>query len=464
MEISSFIRSHKGQNLFLPAHSRGIGLPKELRKLLRGRPGIWDLPELPGLGGPLFSSGAVHESQKYSACSFGVDKCWYGVNGATGLLQAAILSLATPGSGILMPRNVHKSVIQACSLGDITPYLFDLPFLPDRGHYLPPDHFWMNKVLENIPSDGPQVAGVLLVNPSYQGYSSDIGDLVYQCHSKGLPVIVDEAHGAHFTADLEELPKSAIKAGADLVVHSLHKSANGLVQTAVLWMQGNQIDPTSIERSLALLQTTSPSSLLLSSCELALRELKSLKGKQKLKSIVYEAKEIFNKLLAKDIPLIKIDDPLRLVFHTDSYGISGFQADEWMMSHNIYAELPEPACLTFCLGLAPHKGLAKKLSNNWSKLIKFYGNKKSSSRYIAPPVDLIMTPEMSCFSASKKKNKLINLKDCAGEISADIICPYPPGTPFVIPGQLMKETYVLWLLTQKVLWPNLIDSKIRVVA
>ena len=463
MEISSFLRKHKGENLFLPAHNRGLGLPEDFRKLLRGRPGVWDLPELPGFGGPLLPEGAVAESQNFAASSFGADKCWYGVNGATGLLQAAVLSLVSPGSGILVPRNVHKSVIHACVLGDVTPFLFDLPFIADIGHYTPPDTFWMEKILKELPSDGPNIKAVLLVNPFYQGYSSDIASLVNQIHRKGLPVIVDEAHGTHFLSGLNALPKSALDAGADLVVNSLHKSSNGLAQTAVLWMQGNRVDPISIERSIGLLQTTSPSSLLLASCESTLRDIKSPKGTNNLQTCIDFAKEIFNQLVIDGLPLKQVQDPLRLLLHSSLFGISGFELDQWMCSKKIYAELPEPGCLTFCLGLAIQKGLAKRLLNSWNELISGLKNSNPLAPYASAPVDLISTPKLSCFFASRRVSKEILLKDSAGRISADLICPYPPGIPMVIPGDLLGEHYVEWLLSQKSLWPDLIPSKIRVV-
>tara|TARA_Y100001968_G_scaffold161721_1_gene147916 strand:+ start:11815 stop:13209 length:1395 start_codon:yes stop_codon:yes gene_type:complete len=463
MQIFSFLRNHKGQTLFLPAHCRGQALPSELRKLLRDRPGIWDLPEIPGFGGPLLSNGAVADSQNYSAAAFGVEKCWYGVNGATGLLQAAILSLGSPGSGILLPRNVHKSVIQACLLGDITPIMFDLPFLSDRGHYLTPDSLWIDKVLEKISIENIQIKAVMLVNPSYHGYSSDIKKLIQKFHKKDIPVIVDEAHGAHFLCGLDELPQSGVTSGADIVVHSLHKSAHGLAQTAVLWMQGNKVDPIAIERSIGLIQTTSPSSLLLASCESTLRELRSLAGKNRLESTINNANEIFNKLLISEIPLLKTQDPLRLILHTAKNGFTGFDTDEWMINSGIYAELPDPATLTFCLGFAKHNRFVKSLIKAWQKLISKKSNMTSFPYFKSPPVKLIMSPEISCYSAFMGINKLIPLKESIGHIAADLICPYPPGIPFIIPGQFLEEDYVLWLLDQKSLWPNSISDKIRVV-
>ena len=126
-----------GRALFLPAHGRGAALPRPMRQLLRSPGGRWDLPELPELGGPLLAEGAVADSQRSAAAAMGVARCWYGVNGATGLLQAALLGLAKPGEAVLMPRNAHRSLIQACLLGDLVPLLFDLPYQTTEDSQLP---------------------------------------------------------------------------------------------------------------------------------------------------------------------------------------------------------------------------------------------------------------------------------------------------------------------------------------
>ena len=113
MALLPQLTRHLGQPLFLPAHGRGAALPDGLRQLLRRRAGVWDLPELPALGGPLEADGAIADSQRSAAAAMGVARCWYGVNGATGLLQAALLAMVRPGERVLLPRNVHRSLIQA---------------------------------------------------------------------------------------------------------------------------------------------------------------------------------------------------------------------------------------------------------------------------------------------------------------------------------------------------------------
>ena len=122
------LRPNRRWPLHLPGHGQGAALPPRLRRLLRQAPGSWDLPELPEIGGPLELEGAVASSQARLAERMGVDHCWFGVNGATGLLQAGLLAMTRPGDAVLMPRNVHRSLIAACELGGVLPVFLPVPF------------------------------------------------------------------------------------------------------------------------------------------------------------------------------------------------------------------------------------------------------------------------------------------------------------------------------------------------
>lgn len=463
MLLSSLLTGYRGRSLFLPAHSRGEGLPDDIKNLLRKRPGVWDLPELPDLGGPLVSNGAVAESQKTSALEMGVKKCWYGVNGATGLLQAGLLSIASPGEAVLIPRNVHRSIIYACALGEITPVFFDLPFMADRGHYLPPDSTWIDKVLNSIEEIDEQIVAAVLVNPFYQGYSIDIEPYVNLFHQLNFPVLVDEAHGTHFSAGIDSLPKSALSTGADLVVHSLHKSAGGLAQTAVIWLQGGIIDPIVVERSLSWTQTSSPSALLLASCESALRELRSPLGIKRLSSCVSRAKETFLELKRKGLPLLPNQDPLKLILHTAQAGINGLEADKWMISKGITPELPEPGCITFSLGLTTHRGLISDLSKTWELLLDSDHSREIFPLFPDPPFSLLMKPSIECRKAWRSHSEKLSLDKAVGRVSAELISPYPPGVPMIIPGQLLDERTINWLIRQRSLWDQEIPLEIRVI-
>ena len=300
MSISSFLSKKFLKSLFFPAHNRGEALPNKLVKIMQRTPGFWDLPELPEIGSPLSKEGLIADSQRSLSEIFKTKGCFFGVNGASGLIQSGILAMAKPGECILMPRNVHISVIKACAMQNITPIFFDVEFSSETGHYKPITKKWFAKVFKNIDIEFKKIVGVILVNPYYQGYTTELEPLIDICHQNNLPVLVDEAHGAYFLfCNNLDLPKSALDSNADLVVHSLHKSLNGLTQTAVLWYKGKLIEESNLRRSINLLQTTSPNSLLLSSCEESLQDWQSKKSLKKYQKRILEARIIFEQLLQK---------------------------------------------------------------------------------------------------------------------------------------------------------------------
>ena len=171
MSISYFLTKKFLKSLFFPAHSRGAALPKKLVKLLKKQPGYWDLPELPEIGSPLSKKGIIAKTQRELSEKFGAKGCFFGVNGASGLIQSAVIAMANPGETILMPRNVHISVIKICAMQNIQPIFFDLDFSPENGHYKPITKNWLENVFKKINLKKKKIAGVILVSPTYHGLS-----------------------------------------------------------------------------------------------------------------------------------------------------------------------------------------------------------------------------------------------------------------------------------------------------
>ena len=464
MALLPLLKKRLGRSLFLPAHGRGQALPEEFKRLLRQRAGVWDLPELAEIGGPLEPEGAVGESQRNSAAAMGADHCWYGVNGATGLLQAALLAMAQPGDAVLMPRNVHRSLIQACVLGDIEPLLYNVPYQTKQGHSAPPNLAWIQKVLADLPNHQRKIKAAVLVHPTYQGYANDPSDIIHALHEQGFSVLVDEAHGSHLAAAIDlDLPPSSLHCGADLVVHSLHKSAAGLAQTAVLWLKGKRVDRERIERCLGWVQTTSPSALLLASCESALKQLSNPRDKRNLADRINEARLIKSRLIQSGVPLIETQDPLRIVLHTGSAGISGIDADAWFMKNGLIAELPEPGTLTFCLGLSKHRNLHSKMSRAWKKLIQSNQNQSAQQDFSAPPLPLLAKPDVKLSKAWNAPSKVVTFEQSEGEVASELVCPYPPGIPLLIPGERVDHARALWLAEQSRLWSDVLPNGIKVM-
>ena len=450
-----------GLALHLPAHGRGRGLAPPLAALLRRPPASWDLPELPEIGGPLEPEGAVAASQAASATLLGAERSWYGVNGASGLLQAALLGLADPGQRVLLPRNLHRSLLHGCLLGQLQPVLFDLPFDPATGLWQPPSAAHLETVLAAALAAGP-LAAVVLVSPTYQGLSGDLAAQIAVCHRAGLPVLVDGAHGAH--AGLAPgLPPSALACGADLVVLSLQKAAGGLAQSAVLLQAGGRVDPARLERSLLWLQTSSPSALLLASCAASLEFLHSDRGRSQLERALALAGRLRRRLGESGLPLVANQDPLRLVLHSAALGIPGLAADDWLLARGVIAELPEPGCLTFCLGMVPPPGLLGRLPRQLLALRRALGAKPLPA-FEAPPLPLVAEPELALGLAWRAPTEALPLEQLEGRVAAEALCPYPPGIPLLIPGERIDGARLAWLLAQGPLWPGQIPDTVRVVA
>ena len=455
--LLAVLRQRAPLPLHLPSHGRGAALAPELRRLLRQRPGSWDLPELPAFGGPLESEGAVAEAQRRAATALGADACWFGVNGASGLLQAALLGLCPPGSRVLLPRNLHRSLLHACVLGDLEPVLYALPLDATTGHWLPPPPGHLRQVLMEALRQG-SIAALVLVDPTYQGRGADLPALVALAHGctarpGGLPVLVDQAHG----------DGSALAAGADLVVLSLQKAASGLAQSAVLLAQGPRIDRQALERSLLWLQTSSPSALLLASCATALDEGLSAAGQRRRRRAERRGLKLRQRLEALDLPVVRNDDPLRLVLATAPMGINGLQADAWLLKRGVIAELPEPGSLTFCLGLRPPPGLPRRLGHQLLALRGALGGPPLPP-FAPPPLPLVASLDLPLGVAWRANAVERPLREATGAIAARPLVPYPPGIPLLIPGERLDGDRSRWLLEQRHQWPGQIADTLWVVA
>ena len=463
MSISSFLTKKFLKSLFFPAHNRGAALPKKLVKLLKNPPGYWDLPELPEIGSPLSKSGLIAKSQRELSEKFRAKRCFFGVNGASGLIQSAVIAMAKPGESILMPRNVHISVIKICASQNIIPVFFDLEISSETGHYKPITKNWLMNVFNKIKFIKKKVVGVILVSPTYHGYYGDLEPLIEICHQKNLPVLVDEAHGSYFLfCENLDLPKSSLFSNADLVVHSLHKSLNGLTQTAVLWYKGDLVDEHNLIKSINLLQTTSPSALLLSSCEESLKDWLNKKSLLRYQKRILEAKSIYKKLIQKNIPLVETQDPLKIVLNTSKAGIDGFTADKFFYKNGLIAELPEMMTLTFCLGFANQKDFLNLFEKLWNKLL-LNSKKLKSLDVLKSPFKLVQSPEIEIGIAWRSETKIIPFSQSLNKISGDIICPYPPGIPLIVPGERIDKKRIDWIETQSLYNQDLLNSYIRVL-
>lgn len=446
------LEAHARLPLHLPAHGGGRALPASLARILRRAPGSWDVPELPAWGGPLEQDGAVAEAQRRCAESLGAQLCWFGVNGASGLLQGALLAMAPPGSRVLLPRNLHRSLLHACVLGGLDPLLYSLPYDPPTGLWKPAPLAHMAQVLQAALAFGP-LAALVLLDPTYEGLRGDLSPLVALAHEKGVPVLVDQAHGRG----------EAVAAGADLVVLSPQKVAGGLAQGAALLSQGERVDGEALARSLLWLQTSSPSALLLLSTAAALEHMLSPVGQGLRRRAERRAQRLARRLAQEGLPLLPNDDPLRLLLHCGAFGVNGLTADLWLQEQGVVAELPEPAVILFCLGLAPPRTLESHLPSTLAQLREVLGGEPLPP-ITPPPLPLVSRLAVPIGQAWRSPGAWVPLREAVGRIAAEPLVPYPPGIPLLVPGERIDAERARWLEEQHHLWPGQITDTVKVMA
>ena len=211
-----------------------------------------------------------------------------------------------------------------------------------------------------------------------------------------------------------------------------------------------------------MLQTTSPSSLLLSSCEESIKDWLNKKSLSKYQKRILEAKSIYKKLIQKNIPLIETQDPLKIVLNTSKAGIDGFTADNFFYRNGLIAELPEMMTLTFCLGFAKQKDFVNLFERLWNKLLS-KSKKFKNLEVIQSPFKFIQAPEIEIGIAWRSETQSIPFSQSLNKISGEIICPYPPGIPLLVPGEKIDMNRFNWKNNQSLYNDELVNFNIRVI-
>ncbi|HEY9879031.1 MAG TPA: aminotransferase class I/II-fold pyridoxal phosphate-dependent enzyme [Leptolyngbyaceae cyanobacterium] len=431
---------------YAPGHKRGQGTPAALKQLLGEAVFRADLPELPELDNLFSPAGVIADAQALAAEAFGAEHTWFLANGSTCGIEAAVLSTCRPGDKIIVPRNAHQSVVSALILSGAVPVWVQPEYDPDWDLVLgvAPD------AIAQALDQHPDCRAVLLVSPTYHGLCSDLAEIAQLTHARNIPLLVDEAHGPHF-AFHPDLPTSALVAGADLVVQSTHKVLAALTQASMLHIQGGRICRQRLQRALQLTQSTSPSYLLLASLDAA-RQQMALEGRDRLEETLELVGQVRSHL--QTLPGLCVLSPAhlqrwpscheldltRLTVSVSDLGLTGFEADSLLHEElGVTAELPALRHLTFIvsLGNVPEDGerliqglttLSKRYafsSGNWTKPEPW--PRESLSVASVPPV----TPRDAFFAPTET----VLVDQALGRLSAETLCPYPPGIPLLLPGE-----------------------------
>ncbi|MEO0756091.1 MAG: aminotransferase class I/II-fold pyridoxal phosphate-dependent enzyme [Cyanobacteria bacterium J06648_16] len=440
---------------YTPGHKRGQGISK-LHQQAFG-PDIFraDLPELPELDNLFAPNAVIQQAQALAAEAFGAEQTWFLANGSTCGIEAAILAVCNPGDKIIVPRNAHRSVIAGLVLAGAMPVFIMPEYRADWGIALGVTPAAVAAALAKYPD----AKAVLAVSPSYEGICVNVGAIADLTHRYGCPLIVDEAHGPHF-AFHPELPCPALEAGADLVVQSAHKVLAAFTQAALLHRQFDRVCPTRLTQALQLTQSTSPSYLLLASLDAARHQM-ALSGQALMTQTLQLARAAaaqlsqlagLQVLTGQSLPAGQQWDATRLTLRVTELGLTGWAADEYLHSIGVTAELPAAETLTFIISLGNTPDDIDRLVTGCQKLCGVPEERLRHRTLSSPesiPANLPLypseiparTPRTAFFA----RHESCPLKAAIGRISADTICPYPPGIPVLVAGEIVTAEAIDYL-------------------
>lgn len=396
-------------------------------------------PALDMLGNP---TGVIAKAEKLLADAYSADSAFFLVNGSTSGVQYMILAACGPKDKIIMPRNVHKSAINALILSGAQPI-----FVNPEVDY---SYGIMNGMAyENVKKaihEHPDAKAVFLINPTYFGATSDLSAIVALAHRHKMPVLVDESHGTHFPFH-SDFPQSAMKAGADIATISVHKTGGSLTQSSALLLNERYFSRSEVRTVINLLQTTSASYLLMSSLDIARRKL-ALHGRSIFKKLLPQIVSAKEKIAATPGLSVIIGrdyagrtgvygyDETKIVVKVNELGLTGFEAyDILKKDYNIQAELAETYVVLFIASLGDDESTLSRLVDALCDMSRrFYGKKHpfttEMSRQMTEPHTVISPRE--AYYADKRT---VPIDDAAGEVCGESIMIYPPGIPLAIPGE-----------------------------
>jgi arginine/lysine/ornithine decarboxylase len=436
-----------------PGHKQGLGMDPELRELYGDQAFLSDIPVSGGADDLHFTWGTLRQAEDLGADAWGADRTFYLVNGSSTGNHAYLLATLRPGDEVVVARDIHKSLLVALIHTGAKPVYVAPRLHPDLDVGLGIDAADVAATLDAHPN----AKLVALVSPSYCGVSSDLEAIASAAHARGVPVYVDEAWGPHFHFH-PALPASAMASGVDGAVASTHKVLGAFTQSAILNVQGSLVDPRRVENAVGMTQTTSPAAFIIASIDACRRQM-VLHGRALLDRTIALADEARRRL--QRIPGVDVLDGERLGVATydltkllvdvHGLGISGFEAEEVLRGRfGIIPELSDSTGIMCLITIGDTAESIDRLVHAFETLSaerKFHrsgnGNgavMRSSGAAIAPGVQA-MSPRDAFYSLSRA----IPLAEAVGEVSAELVIPYPPGIPVLAPGDLISAEKLEYL-------------------
>ena len=434
----------------VPGHKRGRGNP-ELARLLGDKCVSMDVNSMKPLDNLCHPVSVIREAEKLAADAFGAANAFLMVGGTTSAVQSMILSSVKAGEKVILPRNMHRSVMGALVLCGAVPVYVN----PDCDTRLGIPLGIRLEQLEETIARTPDAKAVLVNNPTYYGICSDMRGIVQLAHAHGMKVLADEAHGTHFYFG-EELPLSAMAAGADMAAVSMHKSGGSLTQSSLL-LTGPAVNADYVRQIINLTQTTSASYLLLSSLDISRRNL-ALRGREAFAGVIelaeYAREEIndaggwyaFGKELKNGGSVFDFD-ATKLSVHTLDVGLAGIEVYDILRDeYDIQIEFGDLGNILAYLSIGDRKRDVERLVSALSEIRRLYAKDRAGmmdNEYIAP--DVAVTPQFAFYSPKE----CLPIRDTAGRICTEFVMCYPPGIPILAPGERVTEEIIDYILYAK---------------
>ncbi len=446
VEALEEFRRHRVVPFDVPGHKRGRGNP-DLSALLGDRCGGFDgnsMKPLDNLSNPV---SVIADAERLCADAFGANHAFFIVNGTTMAVQTMVLSVCKAGDKIILPRNVHKSVINALILCGAVPVYINPEIHPIIGVALG----MQVSELERCIAENPDAVAVLVNNPTYYGICSDLASIVRVAHAHGMKVLCDEAHGTHLYFG-ENLPLCGMRAGVDMAAVSMHKSGGSLTQSSILLI-GPDMDTGHVRQVINLTQTTSASYLLLASLDLSRRNL-ALRGKESFAKVVRMADYARNEIndiggyyaYGKELigPSVFDFDVTKLCVFTKAMGLTGIEVYDLLRDeYDIQAEFGDIGTMMAYLSIGDRMQDVERLIGALEDIKRLYRGNASTLSYVdAVEAEVAFSPRVS-FYAEKES---LPIRQAVGRVCGEFVMCYPPGIPILAPGELVTEKIINHIL------------------
>lgn len=428
----------------IPGHKKGAGMAPAFRDFIGQNALSIDLINIAPIDDLHNPHGIIQEAQTLAAEAFRADHTFFSVQGTSGAIMTMILACVGPDEKILVPRNVHKSILTAIVFAGAIPVFMT----PEIDSNLGVAHGVSVATVRRALGEHPDAKALLVINPTYYGVASDLREIVEIAHQRRIPVLVDEAHGAHLYFH-PDLPVAAMDAGADMAATSIHKLGGSLTQSSILNVREGIISLHKVQAVFSMLTTTSTSYLLLASLDAARMQL-ATKGKEMLTQVIELANWARHEINA--IPgLWCLDpnavggrsssyrlDPTKLCISVKDLGLTGVEVETLLRNeHNIEVELSDLYNILAIVSIGDTGESVRALVKALRQIAEAQQHRRPRKVHVRVPElpQLALTPREAFY----RRSESIAFADSAGRISAEFVMVYPPGIPILMPGEWITQ-------------------------